>query len=83
MRLGRAVKVGLAPASLGYASVVHTLLTILLPIAEGRSENPGTGGGILIILGIIVLAALVIGTAWTLIARVTSRRRGRASGTGG
>ena len=60
------------------------LLTILLPIAEGRSENPGgDGGGILIIVGVIVLMALVIGTVWTLIARSTSRRRGKASGTGG
>ena len=30
------------------------LLTFLLPLAEGRGENPGGGGGILVIVGIIV-----------------------------
>ena len=59
------------------------LLTLLLPLAEGRSENPGEGGGVLIIVGLIVLLAVIVGTAWTLIARATSRRRGGASGTGG
>ena len=59
------------------------LLTVLLPLAEGRGENPDGGGGVLIIVGLIVLLALVIGTAWTLIARATSRRRGKAPGTGG
>ncbi len=59
------------------------LLTLLLPLAEGRSENPDEGGGVLIIVGLIVLLAVIVGTAWTLIARATSRRRGRASGTGG
>lgn len=60
-----------------------TLLTVLLPLAEGRGENPGDGGGILIIVGLILFLAVVIGTVWTLIARATSRRRGRAPGTGG
>ena len=59
------------------------VLTLLLPLAEGRSENPDEGGGVLIIVGLIVLLAIVIGTVWTLIARATSRRRGGASGTGG
>ncbi len=59
------------------------LLTLLLPLAEGRSENPDEGGGVLIIFGLIVLLAVIVGTAWTVIARATSRRRGRASGTGG
>ena len=60
-----------------------TLLAVLLPLAEGRSENPDEGGGVLVIVGLIVVLAVVIGTVWTLIARATSRRRGRASGTGG
>lgn len=59
------------------------LIAILLPLAEGRSENPGSGGGVLVIVGMIVLLAVIIGTVWTLIARGTSRRRGKASGTGG
>ncbi len=59
------------------------VLTLLLPLAEGRSENPDEGGGVLLIVGLIVLLAGVIGTVWTLIARATSRRRGRAPGTGG
>ena len=59
------------------------LLALLLPIAEGRSENPDEGGGVLIIVGLIVLAVVVVVTAWTLIARSTSRRRGKAPGTGG
>jgi hypothetical protein len=62
--------------------VLASILT-LLPLAEGRSENPGDGGGILVILGVIALMVIVIVTAWTLIARATSKRRGRASGTGG
>ncbi len=59
------------------------LVTVLLPLAEGRSQNPDEGGGVFIIVGVIVLLAVVVGTVWTLIARATSRRRGRASGTGG
>ena len=59
------------------------LLAVLLPLAEGRSENPDEGGGVLLIVGVILLLAVVIGTVWTLIARATSRRRGRAGGTGG
>jgi hypothetical protein len=62
---------------------VATLLTVLLPLAEGRSENPDEGGGVLLIVGVIVLAVVVVVTVWTLIARATSRRRGRAPGTGG
>ena len=59
------------------------LLTVLLPLAEGRSENPDDSGGVLLIVGVIVLAVIVVGIVWTLIARGTSRRRGRAPGTGG
>ncbi len=59
------------------------LVTVLLPLAEGRSENPDGGGGVLVIVGLIVLLAVIIGTAWTLVARATSRRRGKAPGTGG
>ena len=59
------------------------LIDILLPLAEGRSQNPGGGGGILVILGVIAVMVVVIVTAWTLIARYTSKRRGRAPGTGG
>ena len=60
-----------------------TLFALLLPLAEGRSENPDEGGGVLVIVGLIIALAVVIGTVWTLIARATSRRRGRAPGTGG
>ncbi len=60
-----------------------TLLALLLPLADGRSQNPDEGGGILVIVGLIVALAIVIGTVWILIARATSRRRGRAPGTGG
>lgn len=59
------------------------LLAVLLPLAEGRSENPDEGAGVLLIVGVILLLVVVIGTVWTLIARATSRRRGRAGGTGG
>ena len=62
--------------------VLGSILT-LLPLAEGRSQNPDDGGGILIILGVIAVIVIVILTAWTLIARATSKRRGRAPGTGG
>ncbi len=59
------------------------LIITLLPVAEGRSQNPSDGGGILVILGVIAVMVIVILTVWTLIARASSRRRGRASGTGG
>ena len=59
------------------------LFAVLLQLAEGRSENPDEGGGVLFIVGLIIVLAVVIGTVWTLIARATSRRRGRAPGTGG
>ena len=62
--------------------VLASILT-LLPLAEGRSQNPDDGGGILVILGVIAVRVIVILTAWTLIARATSKRRGRAPGTGG
>lgn len=52
----------------------------LIPVAQsdgaGRAENPSEIGGVLIIVGVIVLAVLVIGTVCYLIARATARRRG-------
>jgi hypothetical protein len=44
--------------------------------ASGTGHNPSTAGGIAIIVGVVVLAALVIGLAcWFLI---TATRRNRA-----
>jgi hypothetical protein len=68
---------------MGNPDVVLASIYTLLPLAEGRSQNPDDGGGILVILGVIAVMVIVILTAWTLIARATSKRRGRASGTGG
>ena len=68
---------------MGKAGFVLALINTLLPLAEGRSQNPSGGGGILVILGVIAVMVIVILTAWTLIARYTSKRRGRAPGTGG
>ena len=52
------------------------LLALLLPLAEGRSQNPDEGGGVAVILGIVVLVVVVIGTAWFLVGRAAGRRRG-------
>ena len=52
------------------------LLALLLPLAEGRSQNPDGGGGVVVILGVIALVVVVIGTAWFLVGRAASRRRG-------
>jgi len=56
------------------------LLTLLL--GAGRGEDPEGGGGVLLIVGIILLAALTIATILFLVTRVTSRR-GRSSGAEG
>jgi hypothetical protein len=54
--------------------------TIALTLAQsdgaGRGDNPSEAGGVLIIVGVIVLAALVIGAICFLVARATARRRG-------
>ena len=47
----------------------------LLPLAEDRGANPDGSTGIAVILGLIVLVVIVIGAAWYLVARLTSRRR--------
>ncbi len=50
------------------------VLAFLLPIAEGRSENPDDGAGIGLILGIVALLVVIIATAWFLVSRAASRR---------
>jgi hypothetical protein len=55
---------------------VVDLLALLLPLAEGRSQNPDDGGGVGLILGILLVLVLVIGIAWFLVGRAASRRRG-------
>jgi hypothetical protein len=60
--------------------MMATVQTIALALAQsdgaGRGDNPSEAGGVLIIVGVIVLAALVIGTVCYLVARATARRRG-------
>jgi hypothetical protein len=60
--------------------MVATIYTAALVLAQsdgaGRGDNPSEIGGVLIIVGVILLAALVIGTVCYLIARATARRRG-------
>jgi hypothetical protein len=50
------------------------LIFALTLMAEGRSENPGTAGGVAIVVGVavLVLATAAIGM-WTV-----ARRRGRS-----
>ncbi|MDQ3588457.1 MAG: hypothetical protein M3375_08945 [Actinomycetota bacterium] len=48
-----------------------TLLAALLPVAEGRGENPDGGGGVLTIVLVILAMIVVIGAVLTLIARKT------------
>jgi hypothetical protein len=60
--------------------MVATIYTTALMLAQsegaGRGDNPSEAGGVLIIVGVILLAVLVIGTVCWLIARATARRRG-------
>jgi hypothetical protein len=60
--------------------MMATVHTIALALAQsdgaGRGDNPSEAGGVLLIVGVIVLAALVIGTVCYLVARATARRRG-------
>ncbi len=48
-----------------------TLLAAVLPLAEGRGENPDGGSGVLTIVLVILAMILVIGAILTLIARKT------------
>lgn len=57
-------------------------LDILLPIAEGRASDPDEGTGVVLIIGIILLAVLTVATILFLVTRVTSRR-GRPPGAEG
>ena len=54
-------------------------LDLLLPIADGRGADPDEGAGVLLIIGIIVLALVVIGTILFAVTRLTARR-GRSPG---
>jgi hypothetical protein len=58
------------------ATIYTAALTLAQSDGAGRGDNPSEVGGVLIIVGVIVLATLVIGTACYLIARSTARRRG-------
>jgi len=55
---------------------VADVLSLLLQLAEGRSQNPDEGGGIGLIVGLVALIVVVIATAWFLVGRAASRRRG-------
>lgn len=57
-------------------------LDILFPIAEGRGSDPNEGAGVLLIIGIILLAVLTVATILFLVTRLTSRR-GRRPGAEG
>jgi hypothetical protein len=58
------------------AAIYTTGLTLAQSDGAGRGDNPSGLGGVLLIVGVIVLAAVVIGTVCYLIARATARRRG-------
>jgi hypothetical protein len=61
----------------GMAAAIHTLaLTIAQSDGAGRGDNPSEIGGVVIIVGVILLAVVVIGTVCYLVARATARRRG-------
>ena len=62
--------------------MIATALEILIPIAAGRGEDPDGGAGVLLIVGIILLAVLTIATILFLVTRATSRR-GRPPGAEG
>jgi hypothetical protein len=58
------------------ATIYTAALTLAQSDGAGRGDNPSELGGVLIIVGVIVLAALTIGTVCYLVARLTARRRG-------
>ncbi len=65
------------------AGSVETVLSALLPLAErAGSDSPDDGTGVGVIVALLVGLAVLIGVAWLLVGKVTSRRRGRASGSG-
>jgi hypothetical protein len=57
------------------ATIYTAALTLAQSDGAGRGDNPSEAGGVLIVIGVILLAALVIGSACYLIARATARRR--------
>jgi len=58
------------------ATVYTAALTLAQSDGAGRGDNPSEIGGVLIIVGVILLAVVVIGTVCYLVARATARRRG-------
>ena len=57
------------------ATIFTAALTLAQTDAPGRGENPSDGGGILLIAGAILLAVLMVGSAWYFVARSTAKRR--------
>jgi hypothetical protein len=57
-------------------AIYTAVLTLAQTEGPGRGDNPSEAGGVLIIVGVILLAMLVIGTGCYLVARSTTRRRG-------
>ena len=58
------------------AAIHAAVLTLAQTEGPGRGDNPSEVGGVLIIVGVIVLAILVVGSGCYLVARGTARRRG-------
>jgi len=58
------------------ATIYMAALTIAQSDGAGRGDNPSEAGGILIIVGVILLAIVAVGTGAYLVARSTARRRG-------
>jgi len=57
------------------ATIYAAALMLAQSDGAGRGDNPSEAGGVLIIIGVILLAAVVIGTVCFLVARATARRR--------
>ena len=57
---------------------MSTVLALVSAATDGpgRGENPGGAGGILVIVGVILLAVLVVGGLLALFVRRTRRSRG-------
>jgi len=58
------------------AAIYTAAITLAQSDGAGRGDNPSEAGGILLIVGVILLAILAVGTGAYLVARSTSRRRG-------
>jgi hypothetical protein len=58
------------------AAIYTAAMTLAQSEGPGRGDNPSEAGGVLILVGVILLAILAVGAGCYFVARSTARRRG-------